>query len=418
MLRLDIPAEAWKEAEKYFEKSKNQKGVTFSTPNPEYPSHNFKFICVDGQVYAKQTKDCLGKGGFGKVQLIETKEGKQFAVKIEGRGLKSEKDAELQILSLLGKFHGQAAKKLDKEKEVMGTKTKQKLYTVMDLEKGEDLSKFLRKNANSANTYVDYADYYAGNEPNQAAQNANNTQNLHIAFMCTQQIANLHAHNIVHSDIKPQNFLISLQGEMITVAPIDFGLSNKVKPGTTSVVVQSDKPIGTPGYTPPEVRFPKGEANTDAKNTAKERSSGMTYDKSKGDRVMSFSGDVYSLGVMFRDDLKLPPAITDPMLRANPKDRPSISEVMKTLAQHLKESKDFDLRGQEQKNPLSIGTTQTTTVSTRFDAKPQAPTQEQGNPLMLTGFSNFKATTAAQVGKQQTKAPSEDKTEHAHMKYS
>ncbi|MGE4350212.1 MAG: protein kinase family protein [Candidatus Berkiella sp.] len=375
MPALYIPDEAWNDAKEFFNNPKNKKAVKLKDP-----INHLSFICVDGEIYAKQTREYLGKGGYGKVQLVQTIAGQQFAVKIEGRGLKSEDDAELMILSLLGKFHGQAQRKLKKEKDFLGRKTNKKLYTILDLEHGEELAKFLKKNANPVNTYIDIADYYAGTAPDPALEKKSDTQSLHIAFMCAQALSGLHANSVIHGDVKPENFMINFIGDMIAVAAIDFGLSLRLKSGATSAFVESKVPLGTPKYTPPEICFPQGKKNMPPKHIVKDKDSGLEFDNTKSKRVFSFSTDVYSLGIIFRDDLSLPKHIYEPMISANPKDRPSMNEVIKALANTLKDNQNFDLRSEKQKATTKTTTTTTTTTMLTTSNKRRVVDATGGNP--------------------------------------
>lgn len=59
-------------------------------------------------------------------------------------------------------------------------------------------------------------------------------------------IAELHANDVVHRDIKPQNFLVDGDGLVIS----DFGLG--MEPGSTSRFTSSSMFWGTQGYLPPE----------------------------------------------------------------------------------------------------------------------------------------------------------------------
>ncbi|XP_040596011.1 dual specificity protein kinase TTK isoform X2 [Mesocricetus auratus] len=61
-----------------------------------------------------------------------------------------------------------------------------------------------------------------------------------------EAVYTIHQHGIVHSDLKPANFLI-VDG-MLKL--IDFGIANQMQPDTTSIV--KDSPVGTVNYMPPE----------------------------------------------------------------------------------------------------------------------------------------------------------------------
>ncbi|KAM4865934.1 dual specificity protein kinase TTK isoform 2-T6 [Thomomys bottae] len=61
-----------------------------------------------------------------------------------------------------------------------------------------------------------------------------------------EAVHTIHQHGIVHSDLKPANFLI-VDG-MLKL--IDFGIANQMQPDTTSIV--KDSQVGTINYMPPE----------------------------------------------------------------------------------------------------------------------------------------------------------------------
>nr|XP_048291717.1 dual specificity protein kinase TTK isoform X2 [Myodes glareolus] len=61
-----------------------------------------------------------------------------------------------------------------------------------------------------------------------------------------EAVHTIHQHGIVHSDLKPANFLI-VEG-MLKL--IDFGIANQMQPDTTSIV--KDSQVGTVNYMPPE----------------------------------------------------------------------------------------------------------------------------------------------------------------------
>ncbi|XP_075058789.1 dual specificity protein kinase TTK [Mixophyes fleayi] len=89
-----------------------------------------------------------------------------------------------------------------------------------------------------------------------------------------EAVYTIHQHGIVHSDLKPANFLI-VDG-MLKL--IDFGIANQIQPDVTSIV--KDSQVGTINYMPPEA----------IKDTSSFGENGRHRSK------ISPKGDVWSLG--------------------------------------------------------------------------------------------------------------------------
>ncbi|KAM5164621.1 dual specificity protein kinase TTK [Mantella aurantiaca] len=89
-----------------------------------------------------------------------------------------------------------------------------------------------------------------------------------------EAVHTIHQHGIVHSDLKPANFLI-VDG-MLKL--IDFGIANQIQPDVTSIV--KDSQVGTINYMPPEA----------IKDTTSFGENGRPRSK------ISPKGDVWSLG--------------------------------------------------------------------------------------------------------------------------
>ncbi|CAI9588788.1 unnamed protein product [Staurois parvus] len=89
-----------------------------------------------------------------------------------------------------------------------------------------------------------------------------------------EAVHTIHQHGIVHSDLKPANFLI-VDG-MLKL--IDFGIANQIQPDVTSIV--KDSQVGTINYMPPEAI----KDNTSFGENGRPRSK------------ISPKGDVWSLG--------------------------------------------------------------------------------------------------------------------------
>lgn len=178
-------------------------------------------IYVNGQPY--QRLELIGKGGSSKVYKAQSVHGRVYAIKrvscdedIDDMVLKGFK-GEIDLLKRL-KDEERVVKLIDFEMRATS------IYVVMEC--GEiDLAHVLNARLSLA-LDISFVRYYA-NE----------------MFRC---VAAVHKHGIVHSDLKPANFLL-VKG-MLKI--IDFGIANVVPDYTTNV--HRDTQIGTPNYMAPE----------------------------------------------------------------------------------------------------------------------------------------------------------------------
>ncbi len=88
---ITVTEQEWKAAEDFFQQ--DEKAVKFKARDKAAHS----FIRVGGEIFAIATKQfadgdlhLLGEGSFGKVRMVQSKNGDNFAVKIEGRGIRGE----------------------------------------------------------------------------------------------------------------------------------------------------------------------------------------------------------------------------------------------------------------------------------------------------------------------------------------
>jgi len=78
---------------------------------------------------------------------------------------------------------------------------------------------------------------------------------LELGVQCGEALAAAHARGIVHCDLKPENIMLSLEGQ---VKILDFGVAKRLPhTGQSSTVGKSDLVGGTSGYMPPEVLLEK-----------------------------------------------------------------------------------------------------------------------------------------------------------------
>ncbi|MCJ1470933.1 Dual-specificity kinase, spindle pole body (SPB) duplication and spindle checkpoint function, partial [Pseudocyphellaria aurata] len=183
------------------------------------------YISVNGKVFTRM--DCIGRGGSSKVYRVMAENYKVFALKrvaLEDqdenaiRGFKGEID-------LLRKLEN-----VDRVVRLFDCEINEEKHTLSVLmEMGEsDLSRVLtlRLNAEDAMFDITFTRYF-----------------WKEMLECVRAV---HAHDIVHSDLKPANFLLA-QGRLKL---IDFGISNTIQDHTVNV--HRDQHVGTPNYMSPE----------------------------------------------------------------------------------------------------------------------------------------------------------------------
>ncbi|KAF4122482.1 serine/threonine-protein kinase TTK/MPS1 [Geosmithia morbida] len=181
---------------------------------------------VNGRCYTRL--DCLGRGGSAKVYRVTAENGKMFALKrvsLENadestvRGYRGEID-------LLGKLKG-----VDRVINLFDYEMNdEKRVLSLLMEMGElDLNTLLRTRQNPEGAKLDtvFVRYY-WKEMLEALQS-------------------VHQYDIVHSDLKPANFVL-VQGRLKL---IDFGIANAIQTDET-VNVHRETQIGTPNYMSPE----------------------------------------------------------------------------------------------------------------------------------------------------------------------
>ncbi|KAI1809621.1 kinase-like protein [Poronia punctata] len=184
------------------------------------------YMKVNGKCYTRI--DCLGRGGSGKVYRVAADNGKMFALKrvsIENadestvKGYKGEIDL-LKKLTSVERVITLYDYEMNEEKQVLS----------LLMEMGElDLNTLLRNRFSAENAKFDpvFVRYY-----------------WQEMLEC---VAAVHAYDIVHSDLKPANFVM-VQGRLKL---IDFGIANAIQIEET-VNVHRETQIGTPSYMSPE----------------------------------------------------------------------------------------------------------------------------------------------------------------------
>ncbi|ROW00383.1 hypothetical protein VMCG_07227 [Cytospora schulzeri] len=221
---------------------------------------------VNGRSY--QRVDCIGRGGSAKVYRVTAENGKMFALKrvnIENadentvRGYKGEINL-LQKLANVERVIRLYDFELNEEKHVLS----------LLMEMGElDLNTLLRIRQAPEGTKLDP---------------------VTIRFYWKEMLeclAAVHTYDIVHSDLKPANFVV-VQGRLKL---IDFGIANAIQTDET-VNVHRETQIGTPNYMSPESLMDSSHYAFTSAN------GGRYWHGARGPKLMKLGkpSDVWSLG--------------------------------------------------------------------------------------------------------------------------
>lgn len=180
---------------------------------------------LNGRTYRRL--DCIGRGGSSRVFRIMAENYKIFALKRVN--LEEADDAAKE--GYMGEI--QLLKKLENVDRVIRlfdyeiNQEKEVLSVLMEL--GEtDFNKMLNEHLKSDNAKFDI------------------TFTRHYWKEMLECVNAVHEHNIVHSDLKPANFLL-VKGQLKL---IDFGIANAIQNHTVNVYRENQ--IGTPNYMSPE----------------------------------------------------------------------------------------------------------------------------------------------------------------------
>ncbi|ETE60447.1 Dual specificity protein kinase TTK, partial [Ophiophagus hannah] len=161
-----------------------------------------------------------------------------------------------------------------------------------------------------------------------------------------EAVHTIHQHGIVHSDLKPANFL--LVDGMLKL--IDFGIANQMQPDVTSIV--KDSQVGTMNYMPPEAIKDMSSSAENGKSRSKISPKSdvwslgcilycMTYGKTPFQNITNNITKIHAIidpnyEIMFPDiaEKDLLDVLKNCLIR-NPKQRISISELLSHPYVHI-----------------------------------------------------------------------------------
>uniref|UniRef100_A0A4W6E924 Dual specificity protein kinase TTK n=1 Tax=Lates calcarifer TaxID=8187 RepID=A0A4W6E924_LATCA len=217
----------------------------FQTPQASFTALSNESITIKGKQFF--ILKMIGRGGSSKVYQVLDHKKQLFAVKFvdleeaDAQTIESYKN-EIEHLNHLQQYSDQIIKLYDYEM------TNSYIYMLMECG-NLDLNTWLR-NRKTVNPLE--RKFYWKN--------------------MLEAVHTIHKHGIVHSDLKPANFVIV----NASLKLIDFGIANRIQPDVTSIM--KDSQVGTLNYMPPEA--------------IKDTSSQPGKARSK----ISPKGDVWSLG--------------------------------------------------------------------------------------------------------------------------
>ncbi|XP_055904169.1 probable serine/threonine-protein kinase mps1 [Eupeodes corollae] len=236
---------------------KSKKSLAFSEQeaelkNTEAVKSKENIIMINGSEYEIRKK--LGCGGSSSVYLAQRKDsGKDCALKIvDLRGDAAVVEGYLNETKLLAKLQGNICVVSLYEYELLAKESK--LYMVM--EKGDsDLHKILSSYKTNLPLYV----------------------LMNFWYQMLQSVSYIHQNGVIHSDLKPANFLM-VHGRLKL---IDFGIASNIAIDSTSIIKFSQ--AGTFNYISPEALIDTSTGNSPM---------GKNQPKIK----ISTKSDVWSLG--------------------------------------------------------------------------------------------------------------------------
>ncbi|KAJ8120787.1 hypothetical protein ONZ43_g2589 [Nemania bipapillata] len=188
------------------------------------------YMKINGKCYTRI--DCLGRGGSGKVYRVAADNGHMFALKrvsIENADENTVKGykGEIDLLKRLTKV--------------------ERVITLFDYEMNDE------KKVLSLLMEMGELDLYTLLKKRCSPENSSESAKFDPVFVrywwkeMLECLAAVHAYDIVHSDLKPANFVL-VQGRLKL---IDFGIANAIQTEET-VNVHREAQVGTPNYMSPE----------------------------------------------------------------------------------------------------------------------------------------------------------------------
>lgn len=219
-----------------------------------------------------------GSGAFGEVRVGRSLiRDELLAIKIL-HDVDADAESEGKVLEALGEHRGTFRSVDDK------------LVMISKFYKGTDLFEFLLLRHNKA-------------------------VELELALKACESIQFMHDRGYIHLDVKPENFMVDDTGDVLNIARIDFGTSLNIENTQEIHEDYAQVPRGTKGRLAPEV---EGTHKYSDREQFK-------------DRIYSTAADVYSLGIMLRDDFGIENDTVNGMLEIEHEKRIQLPEAINQL---------------------------------------------------------------------------------------
>lgn len=297
---------AWKKANAFFTKNPDAVKCSKSTL-PFFTANKCSFIKDDeNHVYAlPETK--LGEGGEAIVRQAITSNNEPCAVKILYLDPNyNDLAGERVILEKLQRLLGSTERSLEKKKSFKGrNNVNKKRYIFQKLIEGVSLWEFLNK-------------HYLGHRHQNGICEI---ERLTLAYFIAKEIQYLHQNNIIHGDVKLDNFIFNKANTPHYVTAIDFNLGHILEEGEDEI--QGYQTAGTQGFSAPEIK-----------------------NSEDGWYTFSPAQDIYAFGYLMKSELKLPEEIYKPLLADDYLQRPNIETLVNILETKIHEHEQYSLNAE------------------------------------------------------------------------
>lgn len=277
MFELTVSDEEWERAQKYFDANPNEFKFKKSKKREE---HSFitidsKFYVLANRFYAGENKKGrLGKGGYGKVKIAQSRDGENYSLKIYEKPIDMENA--LEVMKSQNILEAEGMRRTLRFSQHGRKETSEKHYILSKYIEGDSL--------------LHYINNPEGISKNPLTPIEKSTIALKICYLLQE----LHNDRIIHGDLKPDNIIVKIEGPNISVSFIDYDFSFQLDIGQRT---ERQEARGTEGYMAPELN---------------------AYISPFG-----YASDLYAAGQIFKMDFKFnDPSIFEDLIRKLPQDRP------------------------------------------------------------------------------------------------